>query len=131
NRLNADLLSPPTDSFTLGPGDRLEIEIIGDPSSRSTVIVGPDGKIYFYLLPGQDVWGLTLGQTKSLLERQLVELVAAPQIGITLRGIESKHVWLLGRFQNAGVYPLGAPMTLLETIVLAGGATTATGAGHQ
>ena len=29
-------LQPPTNLFTLGPGDRIEIEIIGEPASRTT-----------------------------------------------------------------------------------------------
>src|SRR6476660_4255520 len=45
-------LQAPSDAFTLGPGDRLEIEIIGDPTSRTLTVVGPDGKIYFSLLSG-------------------------------------------------------------------------------
>src|SRR5262245_64896789 len=32
---------PSTNLFTLGPGDRLDIEIIGDPTSRTSTIVGP------------------------------------------------------------------------------------------
>src|ERR1041385_6758620 len=35
-------LKPSPDLFTLGPGDRLEIEVIGDPASRSVTIVAPD-----------------------------------------------------------------------------------------
>ena len=131
NAFPAELLGAPTDPFTLGPGDRLEIEIFGDPNSRSTVTVGPDGKIYFNLLPGLDVWGLTLTETKQLLERELVSFVTAPQVGLTLRSIDSKHIWLLGRVQNAGVYPIAAPMTLLETISLAGGTASAPGTGDE
>jgi len=131
NIVRTELLNPPDEPFTLGPGDRLELEIFGDPNSRSTVTVGPDGKIYFYLLPGIDVWGLTLNQTKAVLERELGNLVNAPQVGIILRGIESKRVWLLGRLQNAGVYPISAPMTLLETVALAGGTATAPGTGDD
>src|SRR5438309_2013157 len=63
NRLNPEWLQPATNLFTLGPGDRLEIELMGDDTTRTSAFVGPDGKIYFYLLPGLDVWGLTLAQT--------------------------------------------------------------------
>jgi protein involved in polysaccharide export with SLBB domain len=38
-----------------------------------------------------------------------------------LRGVESKRIWILGRVQVPGVYPLAAPMTLLEAISTAGG----------
>src|SRR5262245_41244659 len=68
NRLDPAWLKPPTNLYTLGPGDRVEIELLDDPTSRITTVVGPDGKIYFNLLPGLDVWGLTLGQTKTLME---------------------------------------------------------------
>jgi protein involved in polysaccharide export with SLBB domain len=44
-----------------------------------------------------------------------------PQISLILRGVESKHVWVLGRVQAPGVYPIAAPMTLLEAVSLAGG----------
>lgn len=118
---NRDLLQPPTELFTLGPGDRLELEIMGVPTSRTPATVGPDGKIYFHLLPGQDVWGLTLAQTKSLLEKELAKYISEPQVGVTLRAVGSKSVWLLGRFAKPGIYPMAGPTTLLEAFSLAGG----------
>src|SRR5690242_10472317 len=58
----ASLLKQSQELFVLGPGDRLEIEIIGNVNSRTVTFVGPDGKIYYNLLPGLDVWGMTLAQ---------------------------------------------------------------------
>src|SRR3954469_24583878 len=52
NRIRAEWLQPSGDFYRIGPGDHLELEILGDPGSRSPVTVGPDGKIYFYVLPG-------------------------------------------------------------------------------
>ncbi|MBU6399379.1 MAG: SLBB domain-containing protein [Verrucomicrobia bacterium] len=122
NELDPTLLEPLTNFFTLGPGDRVEIELIGDPSTRATALVGPDGKLYYYLLPGLEVWGLTLGQTKALLEQELQKYIRdQPRVSLTLRTIESKQVWLLGRLNAPGIYPMNGPMTLLEAISLAGG----------
>ena len=59
NQINPEWLKAPTNLFTLGPGDKLEIELLDDPTSKTTATVGPDGKIYFQLLSGLDVWGLT------------------------------------------------------------------------
>ncbi len=73
NLLNLEWLKPPTNSFTLGPGDILGIEILGDAMTRATNAVGPDGRIYYYLLPGLDVWGLTLAETRALIERELLK----------------------------------------------------------
>jgi polysaccharide biosynthesis/export protein len=121
NQLPPELLQPKGDMFTLGPGDSVEIEILGTPASRATTSVGPDGKIYYNLLPGLDVWGLTLGQTRELVEKQLAKYISDPQASLTLRAVGSKYVWLLGRLNRPGVYPLAAPTTLLESIAAAGG----------
>jgi protein involved in polysaccharide export with SLBB domain len=123
--LRADWLKPPANRFTLGPGDRVEIESIGDPTSRTDTVVGPDGKIYFNLLPGIDVWGATLPETRAKLEHELGKYTRErPQISVILRGVESKRVWILGRVQAPGVYSLTAPMTLLEALSMAGGTMT-------
>lgn len=121
NEVRADLLRPGERLFTLGPGDRIEIEIIGRPASRVATAVGPDGKIYFNLLPGLDVWGLTLDQTRDLLQNQLAKYITNPEIAITLREVGSKYVWLLGRLNHPGIYPMSGTMTLLESLALAGG----------
>lgn len=51
---------PPVAALHLGPGDHLELEILSHPETRASTFVSPDGRIYFDLLPGLDVWGLTL-----------------------------------------------------------------------
>ncbi len=123
SKINPEWLKPSTQPFKLGPGDKIEIELISDPTNtRTLTTVGPDGKIYFYLLPGLDVWGLTLDETRARIEEELKKFIREkPQVGVTLRLVESKRIWLLGRFQAPGVYPMPTPMTLLEAISVAGG----------
>jgi polysaccharide biosynthesis/export protein len=128
NRVAGDWLQPPTNYFTLGPGDKLEIEIIGDANSRALANVAPDGKLYYYsasqnvpILPGIDVWGLTLSDAKTKLESILKEYFTEPRVSLQLRAIDSTRVWVLGRVANAGIYPMPAPMTLLEAVAAAGG----------
>ncbi len=122
NRIDPAWLQLPAEPFTLGPGDRLEIQLLGEAASKVTTIVAPDGKLYFDLLPGLDVWGLTLAQTKSLIEKQYSQYVREPpKVSVILREVASRHVWILGRVQVPGVYPMASPMTLLEAIAQAGG----------
>src|SRR5579859_5252610 len=123
NQFDPAWLKPSTDLFTLGPGDKLEIELLGEAGSKTATVVAPDGKIYFNLLPGIDVWGLTLSQARDRLEKELSKyLRETPQLSLVLRGVESKRIWILGQVQAPGVYNMAAPMTLLEAISLAGGA---------
>ena len=118
----ASMLQPSPAFFTLGPGDKLELELLGDPTSKTLTSVGPDGRIYFHLLQGVDVWGLTLAETKALLEKELGQFVKDQAVVlVTLRGVESKKIWLLGRFNTPGVYNMSAPTTILEAFATAGG----------
>ena len=126
NTLSPDLLRPGNGFFTVGPGDRLEIEIVGNAASRAPAVVGPDGKIYYHLLRGLDVWGLTLDQTRALLEKELAKFMTEPQVAVSLREVASKHVWVLGRLNKPGIYPISGPMTLLEALALAGGTSRST-----
>ncbi len=121
NQLSPELFHPDTELMTLGPGDRIEASIMGTPKTDSTMTVGPDGKIYFNLLPGVDVWGLTLPETKARLEKELSKFQSTPQVSVALRAVGSKQVWLLGRLNKPGIYPLTGPTTLLESLAQAGG----------
>src|SRR5262245_5604052 len=44
NQENVVLARPGDSLYTLGPGDRIEVEMIGRPNSRAETFVGPDGK---------------------------------------------------------------------------------------
>lgn len=130
NEIKSEWLKAPTAPFTLGPGDKIEVELLDDFTSRQIVTVGPDGKVYFSMLPGVDVWGMTLTEARQALEKEFTTFLRdKPHIGVTLRGVESKRIWLLGRFTTPGVYSNAAPVTLLEAISNAGGAVAPTAAG--
>jgi protein involved in polysaccharide export with SLBB domain len=120
--LDASWLKPPSATFTLGPGDRLAIDVSGELASHLETVVGPDGKIYYEMLSGIDVWGQTLAQARGALETALGEFYREkPHVNLTLLEVGSKRVWVLGRVGAPGLYPLNGPTTLLDAISAAGG----------
>ncbi len=129
NRITSDLLKPMTNFFRLGPGDKIELEVLSDTNSRALLNVAPDGRLYYSLLPGIDVWGLTLAEASEQLEKQLAKYYTAPQVSLQLRAVDSSRVWILGRVANPGIYPIVSPMTVLEAVALAGGTLTSSASG--
>jgi protein involved in polysaccharide export with SLBB domain len=120
--VDSTLLQRPAFEYRLGPGDVVEIEVLGDVNTQAPSVVGPDGKIYFYLLPGIDVWGLTLGQTRQRLVQEMQKFVREEQpISVMLRKSESQRIWILGRLNKPGIYSMAGPMTLLDALSEAGG----------
>ena len=124
NHIKPEWLQPSTEPFRLGPGDRIEIEVLGETGTRASTFVCPDGKIYYDLLSGIDVWGLTLAETKALLESAMAKYYAHPRLVVSLLAVESKRVWIMGRLNKSGVFPLTGPMTVIEAIAKAGGLFT-------
>jgi protein involved in polysaccharide export with SLBB domain len=121
NKLDPALLLPPSEAYVIGSGDRLEIEMQSNPDTRAVVTVGLDGKVYYSLLSGVDISGLTLTEAQARLEQELGKYINHPQITLSLREVTSKHVWIVGRVNKPGTYPLSGTMTLIEAISAAGG----------
>jgi len=129
NKINPEWLRPPTEPLKLGPGDVIDVETMGEAGSRSSLLVGPDGKIYYSVLPGLSVWGLSLAETKALLEREASKLTRLkPEFSVNLRTLGSQRVWILGAVERPAVYTLAGPSTLLEAISTVGGISTTPGA---
>ncbi len=122
NRVDAALLQSPTNLYRLGPGDVVEVESIGDAAGRASLTIGPDGKVYYSLLPGVSLWGLTIPEARTLLQQQMGKFARnMPELVINLRVAASQRVWLLGAVQSPGVYALATPMKLLDALAAAGG----------
>lgn len=131
NQINPAWLVAPTEPLRIGPGDLIEVETVGETASRATLLVGPDGKIYYSILPGLSVWGFTLSETKNLLEREASKLTRLkPELSVTLRTLGSQRVWVLGSVEKPGVYTLSTPTTLLEAISGVGGIQATPGAAN-
>jgi len=120
----SDWLKPDQKSYRLGSGDELSIEIVGMADTLLTTFVTPDGKIYYQNLSGVRVRGLTLAELKGVLEKELSKWYQSPQVSVSLNAVKSSRVWIMGRVNTPGVYPLSRPTTLIEAISMAGGLAT-------
>lgn len=122
--INPQWLQKPSKAYTLGPGDKLELEILGETGTRAETFVTPDSKVYFDLLPGIDVTEKTTLQLQTELEGKLTQFYKQPQVAVTLREAVSQRVWVLGRLNAPGIYPLKQPLRVLDAISQAGGLFT-------
>lgn len=128
-QVRSEWLSPPQKPYTLGPGDKIELEILGEKGTRVETFVTPDSKIYFDLLPGVDVGGKTTAELQQELEAKLTQFYKQPHVAVTLREAVSQRVWVLGRLNEPGIYPLTQPMRILDAVSKAGGLFTSRMAG--
>jgi protein involved in polysaccharide export with SLBB domain len=58
--------------LTLGPGDAIDISLLGHPeSTRTNLVVGPDGRINYLQLQDFPVTGLTIDELRAKLDAQI------------------------------------------------------------
>jgi protein involved in polysaccharide export with SLBB domain len=116
-----DLLKAPPGEYRLGPGDKLDLEILDEPGTRAETFVTPDGMVYFDLIDAVEARGKTAPELKAALEEKLTRFYRDPRVSVTLVEAESQRFNLLGRVSAPGSYPLKKPTRLLEAIAMGGG----------
>jgi len=119
--LDSKLLLAPNETYILGPGDILTIEIAEVPNTLATTFVMPDGMVYYNLADGVRAEGLSQADFAKQLTAALKRDYANPLVNVSLVEVRSRRYWMLGQVTSPGIYPLRQPTTLLQAIAHAGG----------
>jgi len=109
------------DTYIIGAGDVLAITVWREPSISGTYPVRPDGKITFPLINDIKAQGLTPLKMKEELEKRLKDFIANPIVTVGVQEVNSKNIFILGKVNQPGRYPLLNPTTVLQAIAQAGG----------
>jgi len=109
------------DSYLIGPGDILSIDVWKEPELSKQVSVRLDGKISLPLVNDFEAAGLSCQEVQEQLQVRYADYVAVPQVSVTLVQSLSKKIYILGQINNPGEYPLQKHMTIVQAISLAGG----------
>jgi polysaccharide export outer membrane protein len=115
----AAIIPPP--AYVIGPNDTLSVVFWRDKDMSADVVVRPDGNITLPLLNDIQAAGLT---PEQLRERILVEArryIEDPSPTVVVKEINSRKVFITGLVEKPGPYSIGAPMTVLQLIAIAGG----------
>ena len=115
--------SASNDSYVIGPGDILSIDVWREPELSKQVTVRLDGKISLPLVNEIDTTGLTCTELRNHLTKKYSDYVELPTVSVTLNQSHSKRIYLLGRVNRPGEYELAKNMTILQAISRAGGPT--------
>jgi polysaccharide export outer membrane protein len=119
--LDPKLLKAPNETYILGPGDILEIEIAEVPGTLASTFVMPDGMVYYNLAGGVRAEGLTQAAFAKQLTAALTRDYTNPLVNVSLVEVRSRRYWILGQLLHPGIFPLRQPTTLLEAVAQAGG----------
>ncbi len=104
------------DSYILGPGDVLEIELFDLPGLTGLYAIGPDGTIYMPRLRAVHVEGLTIEEVRSLLTQEFSTYVRNPQVYIRPHQYRPIRVYVGGEVVRPGYYTISGVQDLFKEI---------------
>ncbi len=109
--------------YTIGPGDVLMISIWKDESLTQEVVVLPDGTISYPLIGLVKAEGKTINELKAEIENRIKKYVPEPVLWVSVRNMNSAHVYILGRVNSPGRFLLSSRVNVLQGLAMAGGLT--------
>lgn len=126
-------LPPPITKLELGPGDKVEIEIVGEKDLPKDFVVDSDGAIRFPLyIDPVPVQGLDPQSAGEKLKKAFVEknVFKNPQINLRVKEYAGKTVTISGQVAKPSSVPWRANLTLIEALSECGWLTPMGDANH-
>ncbi len=108
----------------IGPGDELEIVVVGEKDLPTKFRVEPNGTINFPYIRQVKVAGMTPPEAAHLIEKKLAEgYLRNPQVHVYVTEYSWKKITVFGEVKKPGVYPYTDNMDIITAITVAGGFT--------
>lgn len=110
--------------YVLGPGDTLEVQLIGEKGGHYTLTVGRDGTVDFPYLGPIAVAGLKFPAAKSLLEKQVAEQMIGMRGSVAMGSLRSIRIFVLGEAERPGSYTVSGLSNITNALFASGGVTS-------
>lgn len=108
-------------SYVLGPGDAVSVDVYGASQKTFNCTVTPDGQIVIEGFGPIDVSGLTVSQAKNRIRNTLGARYRSSRINLSLGQTRTITVNIIGEVKAPGTYTLSAFATVFHALYMAGG----------
>ena len=109
------------ENYIIGPGDVLDISLWRDDAMARQVVVLTDGKIAFPLIGEVEAAGKTVAALKKEMSERLIEYVPEPVLNVEVKQSASMVIYVTGKVNAPGRFPVSHNVTVLQAISTAGG----------
>lgn len=108
--------------YRLGVGDKLKVEVFGEPELTGESEVNASGNISLPLLGDVAAKGTTLDQFSGTLRQKLQQgYIKNPQLNVQV--LNYRPIYVQGEVRHGGEFPYKAGLSIADAVALAGGYT--------
>ena len=108
-------------SYVVGPGDKVNLDIYGGSQKSQQLEVSPDGVIVVEGYGPIHIGGMSVAQANTKLREELGQRYKSSTIRMTVGQTRTVQVNVMGEVAAPGSYPLSAFATVFNAIYMAGG----------
>lgn len=120
----ADAVVPSSDTtYTVNPGDVLNIQVWKEQDLQSDVIVRPDGGISFPLVGDMAVQNMSVAQLQEEIAKRLKKYIPDPVVTVAAKRLAGSRVYVIGKVRSPGVFPMEQYVDVMQALAMAGGLT--------
>lgn len=111
------------DSYTIRPGDVLQITVWKEDSLDKEVLVLPDGTVTFPLIGSFSVQGMTPATAEKVIKKKLEEIIPDASVAVLIKAPLGHSVNVIGQVVKSGEIMMGRNLTVMQALSQAGGLT--------
>jgi len=116
--------SKPVDHYKIQPGDVLAVSVWKEEDLIQEVIVRPDGQITFPLVGEAKAAGNSIEDLRLLISERLKKYIPDPVVTVSVRQLAGNTIYVLGKVNRPGVFPIVRNVDVMQALSLAGGTST-------
>ncbi|MGO8972555.1 MAG: polysaccharide biosynthesis/export family protein [Steroidobacteraceae bacterium] len=111
------------EGYRLHPGDVLLISVWNEKDLQSEVVIRPDGGITFPLAGELQAADKTIADLTAELQTKIRKYIPDAVATVIVKAVLGNRVYVIGKVNRPGDFPLNGPLDVMQALALAGGAT--------
>jgi len=115
--------APVDASYLVQPGDALTITVWKEQDLQGEFLVRPDGGLTFPLAGTIPAGGHTVDDIRTVLSSRLAKYIPDPVVTVGVKAVSGSMIFVVGKVNHPGNFPLIRPIDVMQALSLAGGAT--------
>jgi polysaccharide export outer membrane protein len=109
--------------YLIQPGDVLQVAVWKETDLTAEVLVRPDGGISFPLAGELPAAGHTVADLTAMIEQRIRKLEPDAVVTVVVKTASGNRVYVIGKVNRPGEFPLIGQIDVMQALSLAGGAT--------
>lgn len=112
------------EQYRINAGDVLSVSVWREEGLQvPEVLVRPDGHISFPLVGNLRAAGKSVPEVSQEMTAKLTKYIPDPEVHIAVKALSGNVVYVIGKVNRPGVFPMGSRVDIVQALAMAGGMT--------